>query len=254
MKLNYKVAGTGEPLIILHGLFGMLDNWGSIGRELSKYYTVYLVDQRNHGKSPHSMDFNYDLLAEDIKEFMTEVGIDKAHMIGHSMGGKSVMRFAQKYSEKCTSIIVLDIAPKAYAHGHNEIFSAIASMDLSAITTRKEADQQLALGIEDISIRQFLLKNLGRNEEKAFAWKANFKSLKANYESIINNIGPPSQSSVKSLFVRGARSHYIVESDAESIREYFPNAQIVDVDAGHWVHAERPKELLEIIMAFIDKK
>ena len=130
MKLNYKVAGTGQPLIILHGLFGMLDNWGSIGRELSKYYTVYLVDQRNHGKSPHSMDFNYDLLAEDIKEFMTEVGLEKAHLIGHSMGGKSVMRFAQKYPAKCYSIMVIDIAPKAYAPGHNEIFNAIESMDL----------------------------------------------------------------------------------------------------------------------------
>lgn len=254
MNLNYKVSGEGEPLIVLHGLFGMLDNWATVGRELSQHYQVFLVDQRNHGKSPHSTDFNYELLAEDIDSFMADMDLTQAHLIGHSMGGKSVMQFAQKHPEKCLSMTVIDIAPKSYKAGHNEIFEAIESMDLVKISNRKEADAQLARGIKDMGIRQFLLKNLGRNEEKEFAWKANFSSLRSNYESIIGNIEYIQQSSVKSLFVRGTRSHYILPEDDQLIKEYFSNARIEDLDTGHWIHAEQPKALMNIIMEFIDEK
>ena len=251
--LNYKVLGEGEPLIILHGLFGMLDNWATVGKNLADRYKVYLIDQRNHGKSFHSSINNYDVLSDDLLQFMDTHHIDKAHILGHSMGGKTVMQFGQKYPERCHSILIVDIAPQKYKESHTEIFDAILSIDLKSINTRKEAEEQLSEHIDEEGVRQFLLKNLGRDADKGFVWKCNFESLYINYNLILSNVIYYATQDIPALFIYGTRSNYVVPSDESDIKKMFSKAEIVPIDAGHWIHAEKPMELIEIIIDFIDK-
>jgi len=245
LSLNFKTYGQGNPIIILHGLFGTLDNWQTIARQLSKEYLVYLIDQRNHGRSPHTDDFDYSLLAEDLKDFMEDEGMSQATIIGHSMGGKTAMQFAINYPEMVTSLVVVDIAPKAYKGGHQEIFDALLGVDLKKIESRKMADEQLMIPIPDFGVRQFLLKNLTRDKEGGYRWKMNLPSIYKNYQNILANILPDEPYTGSSLFIRGGRSKYIQEEDESLIKTLFPETQIVTIpDAGHWVHAEAPKALL----------
>jgi esterase len=166
MKLNYKKTGTGEPLIILHGLFGSADNWFSIAKELEKNYTLYLLDQRNHGDSPHSEEWNYQVMAEDVKELMDNENIESAFLMGHSMGGKTVMAFALQYPEKVKKLIVADIAPRYYPLHHQVILEGLNAIPMDQIKSRKDADDILSKYVSNIGIRQFLLKSLGRNDSK----------------------------------------------------------------------------------------
>ncbi len=252
ISLNFKTYGQGNPIIILHGLFGTLDNWQTIARQLSKEYLVYLVDQRNHGRSPHTEDFNYSLLAEDLKNFMESEGMSQATIIGHSMGGKTAMQFAVSYPEMVTSLIVVDIAPKTYKGGHQEIFDALLAIELEKIENRKMADEQLMKKIPDIGVRQFLLKNLTRNKEGGYRWKMNLPAIYKNYQHILDNILLDEAYTGSSLFIRGERSGYIKEADKLLIRSTFPKAQVITIpNAGHWVHAEAPKVLLSTFEDFM---
>jgi len=251
ITLNYKALGEGEPVIILHGFLGMLDNWKTFGRKLSESYKVYLVDQRDHGKSPHTEDFDYDTLAEDLNHFMNEHNIPASNLIGHSMGGKTVMRFTQLYPEKTLKSIVVDIAPKAYNNHHTDILDALHSIDPAEVKDRGEADEALGKHISDWGVRQFLMKNLSRNKEGGFRWKMNLDLLTEKYDSIIQPVDQET-SEVSTLFVNGAKSNYIVTSDQEEILKVFPNAQFHTIeDSGHWVHAEKGDELLEQVLSFI---
>jgi len=252
LPLNFKTYGQGNPIIILHGLFGTLDNWQTIARQLSEKYLVYLVDQRNHGRSPHTKDFNYSLLAEDLKDFMESEGMSQATIIGHSMGGKTAMQFAVSYPEMVTSLIVVDIAPKVYEGGHQEIFDALLSVDLKKIESRKMAEEQLMEKIPDAGIRQFLLKNLTRNKEGGYQWKMNLPAIYKNYQHILDNILLDEPYTGSSLFIRGERSGYIKETDDSLIKDTFPEAEIITIsNAGHWVHAEAPKALLSAFINFM---
>ena len=170
MKLNYKKSGSGPPLVILHGLFGSLDNWFSIAKELVEHYTLYLVDQRNHGDSPHAEEWNYAVMVEDLKELIDDEGLEKIYLMGHSMGGKTVMKFAVTYPERVEKLIVADIAPRFYPIHHQTILEGLNSLNLNQIKSRKEADDQLAQYIPELGVRQFLLKSLTRDSE-GFAWK-----------------------------------------------------------------------------------
>jgi len=249
--LNYKSFGDGEPIIVLHGLFGMLDNWQSFGKALSKKYQVFIIDQRNHGKSIHSEDFSYTLLAEDLKSFMEEMGLTSAHILGHSMGGKTAMTFASQYPKFVKSLIVVDIAPKKYQGGHQAIFDAILSIDIGNVKARKEVNEQLNLSIPNDGVRLFLMKNLTRHPEGGYRWKANFKVLHQRYDTIMGSDGMEVFNK-QTLFVKGGQSDYILSEDETEIMRLFPFAKIMEVDgAGHWVHAEKPKELLTIVMAFL---
>ncbi len=251
IELNYKELGEGTPVIILHGFLGMLDNWKTFGRKLSENYKVYLVDQRDHGRSPHTDDFDYTLLANDLSDFMNQHGIEKAHLLGHSMGGKTVMKFTQLHEEKVLSSIVVDIAPKAYNNHHTDILDALHSISPSEIQDRGEADDALAKYISDWGVRQFLMKNLSRNPEGGFRWKMNLALLTEKYDNIIQPVDQ-SVSEVKCIFINGSKSNYIVEDDKPEISKVFPNAKFHTIeDAGHWVHAEKPLELLEVVQAFI---
>ena len=252
ISLNFKTYGQGNPIIILHGLFGTLDNWQTIARQLSEEYLVYLVDQRNHGRSPHTEEFDYSLLAEDLKDFMESEGMSQATIIGHSMGGKTAMQFAVSYPEMVSSLVVVDIAPKAYEGGHQEIFDALMSIDLNKIENRKMADEQLVEKIPDVGVRQFLLKNLTRDKEGGYRWKMNLPAIHKNYQHILNNILLDEPYTGPALFIRGERSGYIKEADESLIKNTFPKAQVIPIpNAGHWVHAEAPEVLLSTFKNFM---
>lgn len=239
-------------MIILHGLFGSADNWFSIAKELEKDFTLYLVDQRNHGDSPHSDEWNYKVMAEDIKELMEEEGIEKAFFMGHSMGGKTVMNFALRYPEKVMKLIVADIAPRHYPVHHQTILEGLTSVNLKEIKSRKEADDQLAKYIKEAGIRQFLLKSLGRNKDGDFIWKINLSVIKEKIENVGEALDYDSTFDKLTLFMGGANSDYIQEKDKEEIDKYFPNSHLIYIkNAGHWLHAEQPQAVIDTVKAFL---
>lgn len=253
LELNYKTFGQGDPLIILHGLFGALDNWQTVGKSLAEHYTVYLVDQRNHGRSPHHEEHTYAAMAEDLHHFMESHWIFKAHILGHSMGGKTAMAFAHLYPDMVDKLVVVDIAPKAYQGGHESIFKALQRLDLEKIDSRGDAEEALKASIDNLGIRQFLLKNLSRSKSGGYRWKMNLEALWNHYQDILGE--PPVQRSPYSgatLFVRGGQSDYIQDADAPLLEKHFPDSRLVTIEkAGHWVHAEAPEALQEELESFL---
>jgi len=253
MQLNYKTFGQGDPLIILHGLFGTLDNWQTLAKRWAKEYTVFLVDQRNHGRSPHVDEHNYLAMAEDLNTFMEANWIHKAHILGHSMGGKTAMQFAVLYPEMVDKLIIIDIAPKEYSGGHEQIIEALNNLDVSQLQDRKTADAQLKTRIPLFGVRQFLLKNLTREKTGGYRWKMNLPALTQNYQAILQNIDPSELFEGPALFVKGDTSPYIKEEDLPNIQTYFPNAQLETIaEAGHWVHAEQPEQLFKVVRHFLE--
>ena len=253
MKLNFKVSGEGEPVLILHGLLGSLDNWQTIARKMSEKFKVYIIDQRNHGKSPHSSEMNYKVMADDVVELMDDENIPSAFVIGHSMGGKTAMQLAAEHPERVEKLVVVDIAPKEYEAGHDKIFEALYSLNLGDIQSREDADEMLAKKISDYGIRQFLLKNLSR-EKEGFEWKINLEDIHQNYDKITSEIHFAWPFDKPVLFIRGGKSDYITEADFDQIHSLFPNSEIKTIkEAGHWVHAEAPDQILEIVSKFLQK-
>ena len=252
MKLNYKVSGDGFPVIILHGLYGSLDNWQTMAKYLSGEFKVYIVDLRNHGRSPHSEEHSYPSMVNDLKQFYEDHRIERANIIGHSMGGKVAMSFALKYPALVNKLVVVDIAPKAYQAGHDQIFEALFELDLSKVSKRQEADRRLKHAIPDLAVRQFLLKNLSRAEDGSYTWRINLKSLFKNYNNINAAIESDEPVDVDTLVIRGEQSGYIIESDFSSFNKLFANVQITTISsAGHWVHAEATEEFLKEVSAFL---
>lgn len=252
MQLYFKKYGTtGKPLIILHGLFGMSDNWHNIARKLSETNVVYTLDQRNHGQSPHSDIMNYSVMADDIWEFMRGENLTNAILTGHSMGGKSAMAFANKYPEKTEKLIVVDIAPKAYKPGHQVYFEAMKNINFKA-SGRKEIEDQLAQEITDKGEMLFLLKNLYRTENGEFGLKINLEAIEKNYSEIIGKIEFKKPIEIPTLFIKGQNSNYILESDKEDIKQSFSNVTFATVpNAAHWVHAENAEGFLKVVNEFI---
>ncbi len=255
MELNFKSFGSGTPVVILHGLFGSLDNWQTFARKLSSDYLVYSLDLRNHGKSPHSETHTYEAMANDVADFFDVQKIDKAHVIGHSMGGKAAMQFALLHPEKILQLIVVDIAPRAYERGHDGIFEALMEMDFSGITKREDADAQLAGKIQNPAVRQFLLKNLERQDDGSFQWKMNLPVLFENYDHINSAIQSTQPVEVPLTVIRGGRSDYVQDSDEQSFKAIFPSTNIITIQsAGHWVHAEEPEEFFNAVNEVIAEK
>lgn len=252
MELNYRKHGSGKAIIILHGLFGSSDNWMSIGKELAESYEVWLIDQRNHGASPHTDEFNYELMADDLKKFIEQHKIEKPIILGHSMGGKTAMYFAVAHPQLFDKLIVADIAPKAYNVHHDTILEGLCSLDLPNLSSRQEADEQLAKFVDEAGIRAFLLKNLTRDKDKGFAWKINLPVLRDKIEEIVRGLETNAVSDKPTLFIRGANSNYIKDSDHIAIMNFFPNSEIKTIEgAGHWLHAEKPEEFLQLVQDFI---
>ena len=255
IKLNYKQYGTsGRHIIILHGLFGTLDNWQTISRELGDRYIVTAFDLRNHGRSPHSDEFSVSVMASDVYEMMQELRIPSAIIIGHSMGGKVAMVFSMAYPAVTDGMVSIDMAPKQYMRGHDDIFEALERVDLN-VGSRKEVDDVLAQGIADYGTRQFLMKNLSRRYDgNGFEWKMNLPVIKANYEDIIDPIDTYNVYEGPALFIRGGKSNYILDEDKIHIKKLFPYAEFLTIeDAGHWVHADKPQDTYNAIAEFADE-
>lgn len=253
MKLNYKqYSDKGAPLLILHGLFGSLGNWSGQSRLFATNFSVYGLDLRNHGGSPHSEDMHYKVMAEDVLEFMDDHGLARAHILGHSMGGKTAMQVALMAPQRVASLVVADIAPVHYRGQHNSILDGLEAIDVAGIGSRNEADSILATYENDELVRQFLLTNLVRNEQGGFRWRINLPVLKENYDRLRE--APAGEGTFEGpvLFVKGALSNYITEKHREAILSRFPEAQIkVIMHTGHWLHAEKPQTFYRIVHGFL---
>lgn len=252
MQLNFKSFGQGSPIVILHGLFGMLDNWQTIAKKLAENYSVFIIDQRNHGRSPHDAAFNYQIMAEDLREFLESQWIYKSHIIGHSMGGKTAMQFALNYPEMVERLVVVDIGPTENVSNHQAIYDALLSLPIEEMQNRKEAEAFLGNRIPEPGVRQFLLKNFTRKKEGGYRWKMNLPVLQEKYEEILAAVEGDMPVEMPTLFIRGGRSGYLHPDQLPEIRELFRVAEMYTVEeAGHWVHAEQPQELLEKVQRFL---
>lgn len=250
MKLFFRKYGEGEPLIIMHGLFGTCDNWNTLAKKYGEYFTTYTIDLRNHGQSPHSDTWSYEVMAEDVAELMENEIIHSAHIMGHSMGGKVAMFMAGLFPKKINKLIISDIAPKYYPPHHQEIIAALTGLDLSRIQSRKEAEDYMLAKISDGGVRQFLLKSLYWNNDH-LAWRFNLPVIAKLIENVGEELPQPIVFNGPTLFIRGANSRYILNEDEEDIIEHFPNSQLHTVEgAGHWLHAEKPTEYLKMTIEF----
>jgi esterase len=254
MKLFYREIGSGgQNIIILHGLFGSSDNWLTQSKMLSDRFHIYLPDQRNHGQSPHSDEFNYKILAEDLNDFIQDNAIQHPVLIGHSMGGKAAMNLAIMHPEAVNRLIVVDIAPKAYPVQHEKILEGLLSIPVDGIESRNEADEKLSSYVSEMAVRQFLLKNLQRKiGGNGFTWKMNLPVLAKSISAISDPLEDGKQFDKPVLFIRGKRSDYILDDDMDSIQSFFPKARLITLDTGHWVQAERPMEFVEQVVDFLD--
>jgi len=253
--LHSKIFGeqlTSTPLLVFHGLFGMLDNWGSFGKEMGELLPVHLIDLRNHGRSFHSENMSHDDLAGDIIAYMNHYGIDKAHVLGHSLGGKAVMQFAIRYPEMVEKLIVVDIAPKAYPPHHQGIIKALESVDFNTVRSRTEVEEVLSRYIPEKSTIQFLTKNLYWNDEKKLNWRFNLKTLSEKYNEFVSNAIKFGVFNGETLFIAGEKSNYILPQDEFAIRQQFPKAKVVTIkNAAHWVQADNPADFSMVVKDFL---
>lgn len=254
VDLYHNEYGEGPPLLILHGLFGESGNWHSLSRNVfAKDFTVYALDLRNHGQSPHSERFDLPSMAADIEKFYEHHALREAYVMGHSMGGKVAMELALTDPGLVGKLVVVDVAPKAYPPYHQDILDALQSLEPSTIESREEADEALAEHIASKPIRQFLLKNLSYDSDsETYSWQLNLDAIAKNYDSI--NVGLESNRAYEgpTLFVRGEKSHYIGDDDMDHIRSLFPHARVETVaGAGHWLHSEQPEEFSQIVTDFL---
>lgn len=256
MRLFSRICGTGNPIIILHGLFGMSDNWNSIGKKLSYHFQVHILDLRNHGRSPHDDDFNYDVMCADLLEYIQEHKIKKPILLGHSLGGKVAMKCAFTYPEIIERLIVADISPRRYKIDFvQNLLQLLHNMPLENFNKREEIDNMLSLTYKDKDIRQFLLKNLYRKKDKGFTWRFNIDILLEKVSNIqeadfINGV-----CNVPTHFIRGGDSNYITTEDEIIINKHFSDFSITTIErAGHWLHAENPVDFYNIVFEFIKEK
>jgi esterase len=253
LSLNYKEYGTGtQHLIILHGFLGSLDNWHSLSTEWANAgLHVYAVDQRNHGRSPHTDEHTISLMADDLRDFMEEHELKDAVILGHSMGGKVAMQFALDHPELCTKLIVADMAPRQYKPGHDDVFEAIFNVSLDKIETRKDAEEAMKPYLGDPGTRQFIMKSLERQQDGTYAWKFNLKTLYQDYAEITRPIETGKTYEKPALFLKGELSRYIKDEDLPEIRQLFPHSDVISVEgAGHWLHADNPKAFFEAVLHF----
>lgn len=248
VDLFFRREGTGRPVVILHGLFGSSDNFGTIGRTLAPEFDMVLVDERDHGRSPHTDRITYPLMAEDVHALVTGLGLRDIVLVGHSMGGKTAMTFAQRWPELLKHLVVIDIGPREYAIGeHAAIIAALATSDPAAKASRKDVEAHLATYVPEPGVVQFLMKSLHWEVPGRLGWRFNVPLLQRDIGNILAAMGP-AVVRVPTLFVRGGRSAYITREDMPQIKEQFPNSRVETVPfAGHWVHAQAPDEVMAYI-------
>lgn len=251
MKLNFKSFGEGEPLVILHGLMGMLDNWQTLAKEYADHFEVFILDARNHGHSDHYSEMNYEVMMYDLLEFCHDQNLTEINLLGHSMGGKTVMKFAQNFPDFVSKLVVADIAPKSYPVHHHKIIEGLKTLDFSLLKSRGEVDKHLAMYIPEVGVRQFLMKSIYWAEKGRMALRFNIDAIEKNIEVIGNEI-TDSSFAKPTLFIRGDKSNYVLDDDLDLINEYFPLGKLVTIqNAGHWLHAEQPRNFVDETLNFL---
>ncbi|CAN1497900.1 MhpC Predicted hydrolases or acyltransferases (alpha/beta hydrolase superfamily) [Flavobacteriaceae bacterium] len=251
--LYSKIEGSGKPLLILHGFLGMSDNWKTLGMQFaSAGFQVHLLDLRNHGRSFHSDEFSYEIMAQDVFEYCNENGIESIDVIGHSMGGKTAMLLATSYPNLVDKLLVADIGPKFYAPHHQDILAGLNAVDFSTKPSRNDVEELMKNYIPDFGTRQFLMKSLYWKEPGQLAFRFNL----AVFNNNINEIGKALQTELifekPTLFIRGGNSDYIQDNDIEGIKKYFSNSSIETIpNVGHWLHAENPEMFYELASVFL---
>ena len=251
--LKSRIYGTsGPPLLILHGLFGCGQNWHTQARALRNRFSVHTLDQRNHGRSFHAREMTYPLMAGDVRRYMDAHKLERAHVLGHSMGGKTAMALALAHPARIDHLVIADVAPKRSEPRYREFLDAMRSLDLPSLDRRSEADRRLRAAVPDTAIRRFLLKNLVPDENGAFRWRVNLAAIDRAYETIF---GAPETAGVfpgPALFLRGARSSFVTADDMPAILDPFPGARLQTIEnAGHWIHTEQPDAFLDAVRTFL---
>lgn len=254
VELNYlDTGGDGVPLVVVHGLFGSADNWRSHVKAWEATRRVITVDLRNHGRSPHVEGMGYDAMAEDVIRLLDRLEVPRAHLLGHSMGGKVVISLARLAPERVASLIVGDIAPVAYGHDHDTVFAGLRRLEAGHPANRREADDLLGEHVKERAVRLFLATNLERGEEGGLRLRLGLDEIQADYETIM---GPPAGEGVftgPTLVLRGANAHYVTDEMLPALREVLPEAEVVTLQAGHWLHAEQPEAFRQAVETFLDR-
>jgi len=255
MELFYREYGRGKPLIILHGLMGISDNFVTFGRQIARLgYHIIIPDQRNHGHSPHHPVINYYALTDDLAELIDRLKIHDPVILGHSMGGKVAMRYTLENPDRVQKIIVVDISLRTYVrfNYHLQLIDAMLSVDFDVVKTRQEAEARLSEKIPDKRIRQFLMKNLFRKEKNRLGWRPNLPVISYHIDSMYDGVFYSTRFAKPALFIRGGNSDYILDEDIPAIKQNFPQADIRIIENGtHWVHAEEPGKFMAMITEFL---
>jgi len=253
LNLAYREIGTGDPIVILHGLMGSENNWRSIAKQLALTHHVFTVDLRNHGKSPHSESMSYQEMAEDLNLLLDHLSLEKIILMGHSLGGKAAMTFALNYAKRLSHLLVIDIAPVSYYDRHSPLIEILQKVDFDKLRTREAIEQSLKKQIPDNSMRLFLLQNLQRTNQ-SFKWKCNLEAIKNAMAQLTDF---PTESVEKTfskpaLFIGGSDSDYVLRQHYSIIYQLFSNNNIVMIkNAGHWVHANQPQIFIKTVSNFI---
>jgi len=261
MRLFSQKIGTGQPLLILHGLFGMSDNWLTVGREIAKHgFCVHLPDLRNHGRSPHMASHSFKDMCGDLLSYLDQEEIDKAGVVGHSMGGKTAMHLGLLNPERLTNLVIVDIAPSTYccheASFHSVILDTLMRIDPAGYKTHGEIMDEIEAGVNSRALAMFLGKNIRRDSDGHYSWRLNLPVLKtylpalyAGFEDLESHAPSP----LKTVFIKGNNSDYLQSQHEPDRLRYFPDSHVIGIDnAGHWVHAEKPDEFVKVVLAFID--
>lgn len=254
MKLYFHEFGTGQPLIILHGLLGLSDNWVAVGKKCAGFFRVLIPDLRNHGRSPHSPVFDFPSLEDDLLEFIETHELERPLILGHSLGGKTAMMFALHQPERVDRLIVADISLRRYPPNteHQMLIRAMLDADLTIVKSRRDVETQLMRTVGSERLRQFLLKNLYWTNRGNLAWRPDIHAINENLHTILEEVEIPGTYAGPSLFIRGGLSDYVTDDDLGQIRKKFPGAVVKTIaGATHWVHADAPGEFFESILAFL---
>ena len=256
MKLFFREFGAGQPVIILHGLFGQSDNWVTVGRRIADQFHVFIPDQRNHGQSPHTTIHSFPAMADDLAEFIEEHAIENPILIGHSMGGKVAMTYALENPGKVKKLVIIDISPRKYPERttHTQVISEMMSIDLENIATRTEVEKILDSRISDTRIKMFILKNLYYKIHGKLAWRLNLEAINQSMDLLFDGISSENTYTGPTLFIRGGKSDYVPDADIPLIKSMFPEAVIKTISgATHWVHADAPEELCYLLSGFLER-
>jgi pimeloyl-ACP methyl ester carboxylesterase len=262
MQLFYRQLGSGEPIIIVHGLYGSSDNWLNIAKKLSEKHSIYAIDLRNHGQSPHSKNFSISVMAEDLYQFVKEHNLKKINLIGHSLGGKISLEFAAKHTEYIKNLIIVDIAPRKYTDDefeerkkHKEIINILKNINLQKYKNRKDAVEELNKIDTSGRLKLFMMKNIKRQKDGTLQWRINLESIADNLSNILNNFEADiSKIDCPTLFIKAEKSNYLTKKDFQLITSKMQKPEITIIeDTSHWLHSEKPDIFTKIVLNFLER-